>query len=294
MAEFELRLEENIFDLHARLQSGSWKPNSYSVFFVQDPKLRKIHKASVRDRVLYQAMYQALYQVFDSGFIHDSYSSRNFKGTHAGFRRLQEFSRKLTNNYHLNGHVLKCDIRKFFDSIDHEILLGLIKRKIVDERLFDLIEKIVRSFETVRGKGLPLGNVTSQLFANIYLNELDQFTKHILKAKYYIRYCDDFVILDLSEEKLKLQKEKIRLFLGQNLLLSLHPSKVIIQKMLQGTDFLGYVALPYYSVLRTKTKRRMFGKLKEDPRPKLVQSYLGMLKHCRGWKIRKKILSLLS
>jgi len=200
VAVFELNLEENIFTLHEALVSGKWMPDEYTAFYVQDPKLRRIHKATVRDRVLHQAVYQKLYPLFDPSFIHDSYSSRDGKGTHRGVKRFEEFARRATGNYSRNAHALKCDIRKFFDSIDHEILLKLIRRKCKDECLMKLISQIISSFEIQPEKGLPLGNVTSQIFANIYMNELDQFAKHILKAKYYIRYCDDFVIIDESKE----------------------------------------------------------------------------------------------
>ncbi len=286
VAQFELNLEDNIFKLHEDLISGKWKPDPYIAFYIQDPKLRRIHKASVRDRVLYQAVYQYLYKVFDSGFIHDSYSSRNMKGTHRGVKRFDEFARKATDNYSNRAFTLKCDIRKFFDSIDHNILLNLIKKKCSDGELSNLIKKIILSFENINNKGLPLGNVTSQIFANIYLNELDQFIKHILKAKYYIRYCDDFIIIDESREPLVEYISALSIFLRNQLSLELHPRKVIIRKVLQGTDFLGYVSLPHYRVLRTKTMHRMLNRITKGN----LQSYLGMLDHCRSWKIRNRII----
>jgi retron-type reverse transcriptase len=196
-------LEDNLFFLHRRLVSGEWKPEPYKVFFVQDPKLRRIHKASVADRVLYQAVYQALYPIFDRHFIHDSYASRDLKGTHRGVERFEVFARSVTQNYRRPAFVLKCDIRKFFDSIDHGVLSQLIRHKISDTRFLALLGKIIDSFETTQGRGLPLGNVTSQIFANIYLNELDQFVKHLLKARHYIRYCDDFVILSCDKSRLE-------------------------------------------------------------------------------------------
>lgn len=301
VVEFEFNLEENIFDLYDRLISGIWKPDPYKAFYVQDPKLRKIHKASVRDRVLYQALYRGLYQVFDESFIHDSFASRNEKGTHKGIERFEQFSRKVSRNYTQPAFVLKCDIRKFFDSIDHSILTSLTKRKIQDHLLVDLLFKIIDSFHVKPGKGLPLGNVTSQIFANIYLNELDQFCKHELKAKYYIRYCDDFVIIHDSQDFLKTSVFKIQSFLTNNLKMALHPTKVSIRRLYAGTDFLGYVSLPYYKVLRTKTKRRMLknieqlkrlhgqGLITEEFLEQSVQSYLGMLSHCKSEKIRNSI-----
>jgi len=301
IATFELKLEENLFDLHRQLENESWKPDPYQVFFVRDPKLREIHKASVRDRILYQAIYQALYPVFDKSFIFHSYSSRQEKGTHLGVRNFNKFLSKVSRNGRISGYVLKCDIRKFFDSINHEILLNLIKEKIFDKKLFNLIKQIIFSFEKTYGKGLPLGNVTSQLFANIYLNELDQFIKKELKVGYYLRYCDDFIILDRSKEQLNYYLEKIRDFCWQNLLLELHPNKVEIRKLHLGTDFLGYVSLFSHTVLRTRTKKRIFrrlgilkmefesGRIEKDKLDHVTNSYLGMLKHCKGEKIKERI-----
>ena len=181
--EFKNRLEDNIFNLHQALKDKIYQHSDYTAFNVYDPKLRKIHKAVVIDRVLHHAIFRILYPLFDQNFIFDSYSCRIEKGTHRAVRRLEEFTRKLSQNNQRTIFALKCDVRKFFDSIDQKILLDLIKRKIQDDNAIELIEKIVRSFPA----GLPLGNVTSQIFANIYLNELDQFVKHKLKEKYYLR-----------------------------------------------------------------------------------------------------------
>lgn len=301
VAKFELNLENNIFTLHRELVSGIWRPEAYNVFYVQDPKLRIIHKASVRDRVLYQAVYQSLYRFFDEGFIHDSYSSRNLKGTHRAIARFEKFIRKETRNYTERAFALQCDIRKFFESIDHDILLKLIRKKITDEKLIVLIFKIINSFEATNGKGLPLGNVTSQLFANVYLNEFDQYIKKTLECEYYVRYCDDFVILHKSERYLESLILQIGNFLENDLSLSLHPRKVDIRKIHQGIDLLGYVCLPYYKVLRTRTKHRMLLKISEVATAFLqekiekeyfdavVSSYKGMLGYCNGQKNLNKI-----
>lgn len=282
---FELNLEDNIFQLHSELVSGVWKPESYAFFRVNDPKPRIIHKASVRDRVLYQAVYRKLCQAFDPSFIYDSYSSRLKKGTHAGVKRFTAFAQKVSVNHRKASFVLKCDIRKFFDSVDHEILLKLINRKVSDKNLIILIRQIIYSFEILSGKGLPLGNVTSQLFANIYLNELDQFVKHKLEARYYIRYCDDFVILHQSNKVLLEWVEEIKKFCQEFLLLDLHERKTIIRKIHWGTDFLGYVVLPHRVVLRTRTKKRMLKMIND----KNLSSYLGILSHCKGWKLGQKL-----
>jgi retron-type reverse transcriptase len=301
VARFELKLEENLFALYEELLSETWNPKLYTKFLVCDPKLREIHKADIRDMIVYQALYQQLYQIFDPLFIFDSYSSRKMKGTHAGVERFAEFSRKVSKNYTKGGYVLKCDIKKFFDSIDHKILLKLICRKIADEKLIAIIEKVIDSFEKSMGKGLPLGNVTSQLFSNIYLNELDQFIKHALQAKYYVRYCDDFVILSDSLGFLDFCLMEIKNFCREKLQVELHPNKVEIRKLNSGTDFLGYVALPHRKVLRIKTKNRILqkieklrndfgeGKISQEKLEQVIQSYLGMLKHCKGEGIQEQI-----
>ena len=301
IAEFELNLENNLFDLHRRLVTGEWQPDPYEVFFVKDPKLRRIHKATVRDRVLYQVIYRSLYQIFDSGFIYHSFSSRHRKGTHAGVLSLEKYLRQVSQNYRSLGYALKGDIRKFFDSIDHDILFDLIKKKIADADLLRLIWQIVNSFSTVPGKGLPLGNVTSQLFANIYLNELDQYIKRELKAERYVRYCDDFALVSSSKKYLDDCVKNIGRFCQVRLSLDLHPRKIIIRKINQGVDFLGYVLLPHRRVLRTHTKTRMLKKLsnlKQDVKNEKIkpefleqsaQSYLGVLSHCRGEKIKAQI-----
>jgi len=258
---------------------------------VYDPKRRHIHKAVVRDRVLNQAVFRVLYQIFDKHFIFHSYSSRLKKGTHKASKKLFVALRKESKNWKQPVFVLKCDIRKFFENIDHIILFELIKKKISDEDTLWLINKILKSFEKFPNVGLPLGNVTSQLFANIYLNELDQFIKHKLKIKHYFRYADDFVLIFESENLLTLYKKEIEIFLKQNLKLELHPDKVYIRKLSRGIDFVGYVILPNIIVLRTRTKKRIFkklkkarkelaiGKINKDKFQQIMASYMGVLKH---------------
>ncbi len=294
---FEFNLENNLFRLHEELKNNNYQHSHYTAFNVSDPKLRRIHKATVRDRVLHHAIFRLLYPLFDKSFIYGSYSCRTGKGTHRAVKWLEKFCRQLSKNNTQNIFALKCDIKKFFDSINQDILLKLIRNKITDKNSIWLIEKIIKSFP----RGLPLGNVTSQLFANIYLNELDQFAKHKLKEKYYLRYCDDFIILGKDEKQLLGLIKPLNDFLKENLKLSLHPDKIILRKFRQGIDFLGYVVLPHHRVLRTKTKRRilkkLFGKFRKlesgsiskDSFNQSKQSYLGILKHCKGRKIRRKI-----
>jgi retron-type reverse transcriptase len=302
--EFNFNLENNLFALRDELRNKIYRPDKYAFFYVCDPKLRPIHKATIKDRVVFQAVFRILYQIFDRKLIYDTYSCRFLKGTHRGVWRLEDFLRKTSGNYRRHVFALKCDIRQFFYSIDHGILKKLIEKEIDDEGTMDLIFKIIDSFCAKPGKGLPLGNVTSQLFANIYLNGLDRYVKHILKEKYYLRYCDDFIVLGLDEAHLASMMLEINDFLYNHLQLVLHPGKVKIRKLLQGIDFLGYVSLPYRRVIRTRTKRRIFSKIDKKMEEcrngllvkrslnKSVQSYLGVLKHCRGYNLEKKIIEM--
>lgn len=299
---FEFHLEDNLFKLHQELESRTYQPNPYTSFYISDPKLRHIHKASVRDRVLYQAVFQVLYPIFNRQFIFDVYSSRNEKGTHRGVLRLQSLARKVSCNWTRPAYALKCDIRKFFDSVNHQILTEIIQKTIPDRETLWLIEKIIKSFQVEYGSGIPLGNVTSQLFANVYLNEFDQFAKRNLKVNYYVRYCDDFVILAEDQEFLTSRIPQIRSFLWERLKLELHPTKVAMRKLRYGIDFLGYVVLPHYIVLRTKTKRRILkkvaemqkqlqrGEIREEFFQQSLASYFGLLTHCRGFKVKFQLL----
>ncbi len=300
--KFEFNLENNLFQLHYELKNKAYRHSHYTAFNVCDPKLRRIHKATVKDRVLHHAVFRILYPIFDKSFIFDSYSCRTGKGTHRGILRLEEFCRKLSRNNVNSILALKCDIRKFFGSVDQKILIRLIKKKVIDENALWLIGEIIKSFPI----GLPLGNVSSQLFANIYLNELDQFIKHKLKLRYYLRYCDDFLILDKNEKYLRNLIPIIGNFLQESLKLNLHADKIIIRKYRRGFDFLGYIVLPHYRVLRAKTKKRMMKKIKkkrENLENNLIskksfnqrlQSYYGILKHCNGYGIEKEIKKLLA
>lgn len=259
-------------------------------FYVYDPKRRYIHKAQVKDRVVHQAIFRQLYRIFDPSFIYDSYACRFGKGTHAGVERLETFLRKETQNYTWNAWVLKCDISKFFDSIDHKILKKILFEKVECPGTRWLIENVIKSFEKDKGAGLPLGNVTSQLFANIYMNVFDQYVKHVLKAKYYARYCDDFVLVSKDRDFLESLLPKISEFLEENLKLKLHAQKIEIRKVSHGIDFLGYVILPHYRVLRTSTKKRILRRTRVDVSKESECSYLGVLSHCKGYKIEKEFL----
>lgn len=285
-----MNLMDNILDLHQELKNKTYKHGAYYAFNISDPKPRSIHKALVRDRLLHHALYRQLYPFFDNIFIADSYSCRENKGTHKAIGRFKEFCRQASFGQTKTLHILKCDIRKFFASIDQAVLVRILDEYIADKDIVDLLREIIGSFSAVReGVGLPLGNLTSQLLVNIYMNRFDQFVKHRLKAKYYIRYADDFVVISQDKKWLEEVLKEMGIFLKTELRLELHPDKVYVKTLASGVDFLGWVHFPYHRVLRTATRRKMFRRLAETDKEETRQSYLGMLSHGNAKKLASKI-----
>lgn len=282
----------NILTLHTELSSGTYQHGGYKHFKISDPKQRDIHKASVRDRLIHHALYRQLYPLFDRTFISDSYSCRLGKGTHRAMNTFRRYAYQASSNHTKTLWVLKCDIRKFFASIDQLVLVQILRSRIVDERIIALLANIIQSFCSTPGvaqKGLPLGNLTSQLLVNIYMNEFDQYMKHTLKAKYYIRYADDFVILSQDRNHLLETLRYIVVFLREQLKLQLHPNKCSITTLASGIDFLGWVHFPDHRVLRTSTKRRMLRAVSGDPEEATILSYRGMLSHGNAYKLSSLI-----
>lgn len=297
---FSRNLMDNIVSLHQDLATPApqgcgagftYKHGGYESFFVNDPKRRHIHKASVRDRLLHHAIYRILYPFFDKTFIGDSYSCRLDKGTHKAINHFRSLTYKVSQNHTRSCWILKCDIKRFFDSINHKILLDILKEYIPDDNVMRLLEEVVNSYSSDSGCGLPLGNLTSQLFANIYLNKLDQFMKHKLKAKYYIRYADDFVILSQNKQWLEELIPKIKNFLQDELSLVLHPNKLFLITMSSGIDFLGWKHFADHRVLRKTTEKRMFARTHVHPTEGTFCSYLGLVKHGDGLKLRDGLLN---
>ena len=291
--EFQYRLTDNLLELHNELATGIYQHGDYHHFKISDPKPRDIHKASVRDRLVHHAIYRVLYPFFDRTFIPDSYSCRKEKGTHRAMNHFRSFAHKVSKNDTRTCWILKCDIRKFFASIDQQVLMKIVGLYIYDERTNALIWNIIASFNSgMTGKGLPLGNLTSQLFVNIYMNEFDQFVKHKLKTKQYIRYADDFVFLSTDYKLLVSLLPHIQDFLRENLKLELHPNKVSISTLAPGIDFLGWVHFPDHRVLRTSTKRRMLKAMKGNQNEETISSYRGMLSHGNAHKLLMQIPKL--
>ncbi len=289
--EFERNLMDNILLLHKELVTKTYKHSNYEAFNISDPKPRSIHKAVVRDRLLHHAIYRKLYPFFDKTFITDSYSCRFEKGTHKALDRFHSFALKVSSNKTKVVWVLKCDIRKFFASIDQSVLVEIIKEYIPEQDIVWLISEIVSGFYSTReGVGLPLGNLTSQLLVNVYMNKFDQFMKHKVKVKYYIRYADDFIIMSQDRRWLEEVLSKVGEFLRTNLKLELHPNKVSIETLSSGVDFLGWVNFPDHRVMRTTTKKRMFRNIQlKEGKLEVVQSYLGLLGHGNGRRLEGEV-----
>ena len=312
VAHFNFHLERELYRLQAELQTQTYRPGAYHAFHIYEPKLRKISAAPYRDRVVHHALCNVIEPIVDRTFIFDSYACRKGKGTHKAVDRFTEFSRK-------NAYVLKCDIKKYFPSIDHELLKARFRRKIRDTEtlwLMDLIversnpqEYVQEYFEgddlltsVARKRGIPIGNLTSQFFANIYLNGFDHFVKEALKCRYYIRYVDDFVVLGNDKAQLHEVKSAMAGYLA-GLRLKLHPHKCQVFPVSTGTDFLGYQVFPTHRRLRASSvtrARRRLRRLSRDYRAGAiswqavnhsVRSWLGHVQHADTYGLRRSLFS---
>ncbi len=262
--EFSATAEESIFELRNDLMRGTYTHGSYKEFWVCDPKRRLIHKACVKDRLLHHAIFRVLYPVFNRSWIYDSYSSRECKGTHTAMKRFRDFTWKISRNNTRDVWILKIDVKKYFDSIDHNILMSLLIKALPnnEERLLGLLKDNVKSFSTSPNKSIPLGNLTSQLFANVYLNPFDQYVKRKLRLFHYIRYADDIIVISDLREFLANLLPVFTIFLEQRFKLSIHPNKISISRWDKGIDVLGFISYPTKTVMRTSTERRMIKRLK--------------------------------
>jgi len=276
---FEQNLEENLVFLHEALTAGTYRPDRSVAFLVEKPKRREIFAADFRDRVVHHILVGHLEPQWERRFIHDSYACRKGKGTHKGVDRLRSFTRKVTANGTRRAWYLQLDVRGFFISIDRNILYERLAAKERDPAVLWLIHTLVfyeptencclrrtrRSdfdklpahktlFKAAPHCGLPIGNLTSQFFANVYLDVLDQFVKHDLKVRYYVRYCDDLVLLSEDRDILKMQEAEIKAFLWDKLRLKLNNRRKLCP-VSDGIDFLGYIVRPDYLLVR----RRVIG-----------------------------------
>jgi RNA-directed DNA polymerase len=271
VARFNLNQEDELLQLQRELFEGTWVPGEYREFIVHEPKRRLISAAPYRDRVVHHALCNIIEPIFERGFIHDSYANRCGKGTHRAIQRCTQFARN-------NRYVLKADIRKYFPSIDHQILLSLLAKKIKDVDVLALSEKIISSAaEThesliyypgddlltplLRRRGIPIGNLTSQFFANVYLNSMDHFIKRALKCCAYVRFCDDFLLFHSDKSVLVELKTRLADYLSC-LRLSLHDNKTQIFPVAQGIPFLGFTVYPDYRKLNRASALRFKRRLK--------------------------------
>lgn len=292
IARFQMCLSRNLYALHEELMTKTYVHGGYSAFNISDPKPRNIHKASVQDRLLHHLLYRELYPYFDRLFIYDSYSCRKGKGIHKACDRFNYFTQKASKNNTRTCYALKCDIKKFFANIDHQILYFILRRHISDMDILWLIKQVVSSFNSgTNSVGLPLGNLTSQLFVNVYMHEFDMYIKQELRVKYYIRYADDFVVLSDNRKYLENTLLHIKIFLEEKLRLFLHKDKVFIKTYVSGVDFLGWIHFPYHRQLRTATKRRIIKNMTRFPKRETVNSYRGLLMHGNAHIIWKQIKS---
>ncbi|HOZ53603.1 MAG TPA: reverse transcriptase/maturase family protein [bacterium] len=334
--EFELNYEKEIFKLYKELKDGSYEISKSTAFIIFDPVQREIIASSFRDRIIYHLVFNYINPIFEPTFIYDSYSCRKNKGTHFGINRINSFIRACSDNYQKEAYILKLDISGYFMSINKKILWNKIRSVLLKNKekcnfdffiILSLIKKIVFHNYTknyiIKGNknnwsslprnkslffaknncGLPIGNLTSQLFSNIYLNSLDHFIKRDLKYKYYGRYVDDFIIIDNNREKLKNSIKVIKKYLKTELGLEINPKKIYLQNFKKGVSFLGVKIKPYRIYISNRTKNNFYKKINNVKGCLLnnelnivssINSYLGAMKHYNNYKLRKKILENLN
>lgn len=317
---FTDRLEENLIELQNELIWQTYKVGKYRQFYVREPKLRLVMALQYRDRIVQWAIYRQLYPFYDKMFIEDSYACRRGKGSHKAADKLQYWLRQVSRKPG-KWYYLKLDISKYFYRVDHLVLLEILSRRIKDPRLFQLLREIINSEDTRFGLpagvspdecpeedwlgdvGMPIGNLTSQLFANIYLNELDQLCKHELHLHYYIRYMDDVIILLPDKKELARVKAIIEEFLNDYLHLDLN-NKTAIRPCSLGIDFVGYHIWATHRKLKKQTARKIIhavdwmceqgekGNMSKEEFERRVSSYRGILLHCDSYGLRKKLNSI--
>lgn len=290
-AEFNLNLERELLKLQGELQDKTYHIGRYKQFYIYDPKQRLISALPYRDRVVQHALYNIIEPIFDKSFIYDSYACRKNKGSLKAVIRFTQFCRK-------NKYVLKCDVKSYFASINHEVLLKLILKKIKDPEVLWLIGLIINSTPS---PGIPIGNLASQIFANLYLNELDHYLKEKIECRFYIRYMDDLVIFDNDKHKLRQIKKVIREYLGM-LKLEMHENKSQIYPARKGVNFLGYKIYPSHrlvlsqNIIRLKRRiKRYFdflgeGLIVSDKIICSMQSWLGYATHADSYNLRRRLL----
>ncbi len=314
VVQFDKYFKENLLQLRADLIFHSYRPLPLNTFVIRDPKTRKISVSDFRDRIVHHALCNIIEPLFDKLFIFDNYANRKGKGTLAAIKRLNYFMRKVSHNgsvvnkskNKVRGFFLKGDIKHYFETVNHNTLIEIIFRKIKDPEILFLIKNILKNYSPKEeGVGMPLGNLTSQFFANIYLNELDQFVKHALRVKYYIRYVDDFVILHNDKNQLCFYKDKINEFLKNKLFIELSLNKSKIKPLNRGIEFLGFRNFYYHKLLRERNIRKIYRKISNlknnydhdvidyDRVCEVFQGWNAYAKNANTYKLRHKIIKII-
>lgn len=279
MHEFQYHLESRLLKLHQDLNNGTYKHGQYRHFMVCDNKKREISVSQIRDRVVHRLLYDYLVPIWDKTFVYDAWSCRKGKGLLGAIERTQQFLKSYQHSY-----IWRSDVQKFFDNVDQGVLFGLLKRRVKDRRVMLLIREVLKSYSThTEGVGIPIGNLTSQLFSNIYLNELDRFVKHVLQPQAYLRYGDDFVLFEADEKKLKNMKAVTTEFLSDKLKLSLHSKNNLIVKARHGLKFLGTELWSSGRRLSKRNKNRIASRLSLRNTP----SYYGVISKHGDEKMQK-------
>ncbi|MEG1562167.1 MAG: reverse transcriptase/maturase family protein [Bacteroides sp.] len=311
------KLEENLIDTQNQLIWGTYKVGRYNPFYVTVPKLRLVMALQFRDRVVQHAIYRQINPFYDRLFIDDSYACRKNKGSHKAADRLQYWLRQVSRKSG-TWYYLKLDISKYFYRVHHATLLKILEQRITDKRLMHLLETIINSEDTAFGlpagmapeecekdmwltdTGMPIGNLTSQMFANIYMNEVDQYAKHELHAHYYIRYMDDIIVLSNDKTELSAFKEDIETFLKDRLQLDLN-KKTAIRPITAGVDFVGFRIYATHRKLKKQTARRIIhsvkhlstqlaaGEITHEDFDRTAASYKGVMQHFNSHGLKHKL-----
>ncbi len=298
VARFVFHLEPNLLRLQEELQSGGYWMRPYRAFVIREPKRRQICAAHFRDRVVHHAICAVLDPVFEGCLIGDTFACRRGKGTHAAVRRMQQFSRRFR-------HVLMCDVRRYFESVDHEALKALCRRRLKDRALLSLLDRIIdhQVPGTEPGKGVPIGNLTSQYFANLYLGELDHFVKERLWLPAYLRYMDDFAAFADSKPELHRALAAIREFLRATLRPELRAERTLLTPVTQGVPFLGFRVFPGVVRLNGRKMARMrrrvgdreeayrLGRSDEQELAQSVRGMVGHVGHIDSLQARKQLFA---
>jgi RNA-directed DNA polymerase len=315
VASFEFDLEQDLLRLESELRDQSYRPGRYTNFYIYEPKRRLVSAAPFRDRVVHHALCRVIEPIWEARFIPTSFACRVGKGTHRALDQAQAWVRRY-------GYAFHGDIVKYFPSIDHQIMRQLLARRIADQQTLWLIDRILASGEGIlareypltyfpgddlfaanRPRGLPIGNLSSQFWANVYLHELDKFVKHQLRCPAYLRYMDDFVLFANDKAQLHLWKAAIRDFLVTRLRLVLHPQKSVVFPVKVGLDFCGFRLYPTHRRLRRSSIRRFVrrfrrqriayqqGQLSMDEWHMSLQSWIAHAAHGNTWRLRERLFN---